>query len=45
MVLPEGKRDKKEAKNISSELLESFGQQLTEREDINLNATHCAPVN
>ncbi len=35
---------KKKQKNISSELLESFGQQLTEREDINWNDTHCAPV-
>ena len=31
-------------KNISSELLESFGWQLTEREDINWNDTHCAPA-
>ena len=36
---------KKKQKNISSELLESFGRQLTEREDINWNDTHCAPVN
>ena len=36
---------KKKQKNISSELLESFGQQLTEREDINWNDTRCAPVN
>lgn len=36
---------KKKQKNISSELLESFGQQLTEREDIIMNDTHCAPVN
>ena len=35
---------KKKQKNISSELLESFGRQLTEREDINWNDTHCAPV-
>lgn len=36
---------KKKQKNISSELLESFGRQLTEREDIIWNDTHCAPVN
>lgn len=36
---------KKKQKNISFELLESFGQQLTEREDINWNDTHRAPVN
>ena len=34
----------KKEKNISSELLESFGQQLTDREDINGSDTHCAPV-
>lgn len=36
---------KKKQKNISSELLESFGRQLTEREDINWADTHSAPVN
>ena len=35
---------KKKQKNISSELLESFAWQITEREDINWNDTHCAPV-
>lgn len=35
---------KKKQKNISSELLESFGQQLTEMEDINWTGTHSAPV-
>ena len=36
---------KKKQKNISSELLESFGRQLAEREDIIWNDTHSAPVN
>lgn len=36
---------KKKQKNISSELLKSFTQQLTEGEDIFRNDTHCAPVN
>lgn len=36
---------KKRQKNISSELLESFGRQLTDREDIIRNDTPCAPVN
>lgn len=36
---------KKKQKNISSELLASFGRQLTGREDINWNDTHSAPIN
>ena len=36
---------KKKQKNISSELLESFGRQLAEREDISRNDTHSAPAN
>ena len=36
---------KKKQKNISSELLESFAQQITETEDISWNDTRCAPVN
>ena len=32
-------------KNISSELLKSFGQQITETEDISRNDTHSAPAN
>ena len=36
---------KKKQKNISSELLASFGRQLTEQEDINWKDTHSAPVN
>lgn len=36
---------KKKQKNISSELLASFGRQLTEQEDISRNDTHSAPVN
>lgn len=36
---------KKKQKNISSELLESFGQQITETEDISQNDTHGVPVN
>lgn len=36
---------KKKQKNISSELLESFAQQITETEDISWNDTHCAPAN
>lgn len=32
---------KKKQKNISSELLESFGQQITEGEDISRNDMHC----
>ena len=36
---------KKKQKNISSELLASFGRQLTEGEDINWNDTHSAPIN
>jgi len=36
---------KKKQKNISSELLESFAQQITETEDIFQDDTHCAPVN
>ena len=35
---------KKKQKNISSELLASFGRQLTEGEDIIWNDTHCIPV-
>lgn len=36
---------RKKQKNISSELLASFGRQLTGQEDISRNDTHCAPVN
>lgn len=36
---------KKKQKNISSELLESFGRQLTDGEDIFRNDTHSAPTN
>lgn len=36
---------KKKQKNISSELLASFGGQLTGQEDINWNDAHGAPVN
>ena len=36
---------KKKQKNISSELLASFGRQLTDSEDINWNDTHSVPVN
>lgn len=36
---------KKKQKNISSELLESFGRQPAEKEDIIWNDTHSAPVN
>ena len=35
---------KKKQKNISSELLESFGRQLTEREDIFQNDMHCISI-
>lgn len=35
---------KKKQKNISSELLESFREQITETEDIFQDDTHCAPV-
>lgn len=35
---------KKKQKNISSELLESFGQQQTEKEDINWYDMHCIPA-
>ncbi len=35
---------KKKQKNISSELLESFGQQITGTKDIFQDDTHCAPV-
>ncbi len=35
---------KKKQKNISSELLESFGQQITETEDISQDDTHCASI-
>ena len=35
---------KKKQKNISSELLESFGQQQTEKEDIIWNDMHCIPA-
>ena len=36
---------RKKQKNISSELLASFGRQLTGQVDISRNDTHCAPVN
>lgn len=36
---------KKKQKNISSELLASFGRQLTEQEDIKQNDAHSTPVN
>ncbi len=36
---------KKKQKNISSELLESFDQQITETEDISRNDTHSVPIN
>ncbi len=36
---------KKKQKNISSELLESFAQQITETEDIFQDDTHSAPIN
>lgn len=36
---------KKKQKNISSELLESFAQQITETEDIFQDDKHCAPIN
>lgn len=36
---------KKKQKNISSELLESFGQQITETEEIFQDDTYSAPVN
>ncbi|RRK32044.1 transposase [Schaedlerella arabinosiphila] len=36
---------KKKQKNISSELLASFGRQLTEPEDIPRTDTHSVPVN
>ncbi len=36
---------RKKQKNISSELLESFGQQITETEDISRNDTSSVPVN
>ena len=36
---------KKKQKNISSELLESFGEQITETEDIFRNDTRSVPVN
>lgn len=35
---------KKKQKNISSDLLASFSGQLTEKEDINWNDTHCVSV-
>ncbi len=39
------KEIKKKQKNISSELLESFRQQITEAEDIPRTGTQSAPAN